>query len=877
MQSIFKSKRKINIVFAILFSTLTFSQISSIPKEYKQKTSPFLIKNTLKSTSIDCRLLVKDIYVFEKWAKCNKINYSKTRIKNVINVTGIDKTKLAKLLKEENVLYIDLPVRNPIDERYIDLLDLSVNQVNSAHHKYSTIKGSSLTVSVKEKPFDTLDIDLRHRILTPSKGTGSVSSHATMMATIIAGGGNSGIKGLGVAPEAAVVTSSYETLLPDNNDILIQEKVSVQNHSYGVGSIENYYGIESQLYDEQSNSLPHLLHVFSSGNIGNSTSDVGPYSSINNYANLTGQFKSSKNSICVGSVDAFGKLHDLSSRGPTHDGRIKPEIVAYGANGTSDAASLVSGIGILIQDAYKQIHNILPPSSLVKAALINSATDIGTKGPDFSCGFGLVSAHDAIKSIIDGRYFLGSLSKGLTKMFNIEVPENVSNVKVTLAWNDPNAEAGANKALVNDIDLELVHIATETKYYPWVLNHQPNLDSLIKPAKRKIDTLNNVEQITIENPIPGVYDIYINGKKLSKNNQPFSIVYEFEEEGFSWIYPLSSNKLNAGEEFVMRWSWAGENKKINIDYKSIDDDKWINIVNSIDASQENYEWKTSNENSKINFRIKTDDLTFISDTILVSQALKLKVGFNCEDELMLYWPKIDGIKNYSLWQLKDMYLEKTFQTSDTIVVLEKDQSLPKYFAVSPVINNTEGIKGYTINYENQGTGCYIKSFYPIKTVTDNIQLQLKLGSTFNLNSLVLERLEDNIPIEIQEISPIQSMNIVLEDNEPKNNKNVYRVRINKEIGAPEYTHEEAVFFSTPNNLFIYPNPAINTDNLNIITANESIDATIYNTYGKKLKFFSEIIGQIKTIDISDLQSGLYILEVKYGDGKKNQSKINIIR
>ena len=73
--------------------------------------------------------------------------------------------------------------------------------------------------------------------------------------------------------------------------------------------------------------------------------------------------------IAVGAVDSGNNLADFSSRGPTSDGRIKPDIVAQGVtdfgadvssgftsydygDGTSFATPIASGIGALLLSTY---------------------------------------------------------------------------------------------------------------------------------------------------------------------------------------------------------------------------------------------------------------------------------------------------------------------------------------------------------------------------------------------------------------------------------------------------------------------------------------------------------------------------------------------
>ncbi len=106
--------------------------------------------------------------------------------------------------------------------------------------------------------------------------------------------------------------------------------------------------------------------------------------------------------IAVGAVDLAGEIAGFSSRGPTADGRIKPDVVAPGVgvatidarggeylrlNGTSFAAPLVSGACALL----RQLHPSWDPAELAQA-LRQTATDLGEAGPDTAYGWGRANA-----------------------------------------------------------------------------------------------------------------------------------------------------------------------------------------------------------------------------------------------------------------------------------------------------------------------------------------------------------------------------------------------------------------------------------------------------------------------------------------------------
>src|SRR5205814_3706357 len=231
---------------------------------------------------------------------------------------------------------------------------------------------------------------------------------------------------------------------------------------------------------------PSLMHIFSAGNSGTQTSTSGSYANVAGFANITGSFKMAKNIITVGHIDSFGVVLPLSSRGPAYDGRVKPELVAFAQDGSSGAEAIVSGISLTLQQAYKEMHGSIPSSALIKAVLLNTADDVGPKGIDFTSGYGAANAYKAMLEIINGQYLNGSVGNGGNDTYNLIVPPNTAQLRMTLAWNDPPALPNSPRALRNDLDLELSLPATSQLWLPWVLDHFPKSDSLqLLPVRRR--------------------------------------------------------------------------------------------------------------------------------------------------------------------------------------------------------------------------------------------------------------------------------------------------------------------------------------------------------------------------------------------------------
>ncbi len=161
------------------------------------------------------------------------------------------------------------------------------------------------------------------------------------------------------------------------------------------------------------------------------------------------------NVIAVGNVydgntvsRADDYLLSSSSRGPTLDGRIKPDICAPGTfimsannnwetqsdfvskSGTSMAAPQITGSILLLLD-YK---NMRWKPEAIKALLLNTAEDKGTPGPDNDYGFGYVDLSGAYvhrDDVITG--YIDDQPDGSVEKFYKGIANN--NDRATLVWN----------------------------------------------------------------------------------------------------------------------------------------------------------------------------------------------------------------------------------------------------------------------------------------------------------------------------------------------------------------------------------------------------------------------------------------------------------
>lgn len=742
--------------------------------------------------------------------------------------------------------FIDIH-RMPREESIIPGFDPTANKLNRLFSQYNHFNGNGLVLSIKEKRFDSLDIDLVNRVKASAVGAAEVTSHATRMATMAAGAGNSMERSKGAAWGAQLFSASFDNLMPEDPLLYRNESISVQNHSYGT-AIENFYGADAAAYDEVAYQLPYLLHVFSAGNLGEEKPAVGIYKNLP-WANLSGSFKMSKNSLTVGAIDSFFKVESRSSKGPAYDGRIKPELVAFGQDGSSGAAAIVSGISVSLQQLYASKHNQLPPSSLIKAVLMNSATDLLTPGPDFQSGFGNADALQALTSMEAGDYLLDSAMHNETKVFFLDVPPGSNQLKLLLSWVDPPSAPNISKALVNDLDLVATDpLSNET--LPWILSSFADADSLALAAKRGKDTLNNMEQVTIDDPLPGKYTIRITAA-VKTGKQPFALTWLIKKDtSFSWSYPVTPDKLISRTNSLFRWN-EGLKGQGTLYYRILPGD-W-QTVKTIDLSVPYTSMMIPDSTGLIQFSMQQGSARYLSDTFAIFKETVLQVGYVCRDSFMLYW-KDQGADSFRLFRLGERYLDPIFEGMDSTYTGNVDQH--KYFAVAPMVKGIEGNRSLTRQYELAGVGCYLKSFL-VDLVADRARLSLELSTLVRLDSLLIEKLQGPQWITIARSGTPTVASHSYIDSGLEQGLNRYRVRIRLQNGSSIYSPEEQLFYFLNKDFILYPNPAPRNGRVNLaIRDTEDLWIAVFDLLGRK--WINRKVDDLgEKLSLAGLPAGIY--------------------
>lgn len=740
--------------------------------------------------------------------------------------------------------------------------NLFSDNIAALHRYFPQWNGAGIRLSVKEFRFDTSDVDILGRVVPNPNAAANVTSHANIMASLAGGAGNADWSGLGAAPGCSLISSSFVGLMPDSD--YGSTGITVQNHSYGI-DIQNRYDERAAAYDRSVEEHPSLVHVFSAGNKGDSAAVKGKYDALPGFANLSGAFKMAKNVLLVGSVDSIGVPALRSSKGPAYDGRIKPDLMAFGKGGSSESAALLSGVAAVLQQALLETTDTLPHADLVRALLINSATDIGAPGPDFESGFGQLNARKAVEQVQQRSFSTGQIAAEQTLVVPILINSPVNSVRITLAWTDPPALPNADKALINDLDLRLISPAG-VEYSPWVLNTYPHPDSLRLPASRGRDSLNNVEQIWVLLPETGLWEVQVKAPQGTSGNQHFGLAWMLEPlTHFAWNYPLSGAPAFAGHSVLLQWKENHTQNTGTLKFRDIKSANWEVIRDSVWLNTGWTRWALPDTFGSFQLSMTIDGLDYPSDTFVISPELTLRIGFNCPDSVMLFWSNILSNAGYRLYGLGDQYLEPILSLSDTFIVLKKNGYPQRRFAVEAV--NVSGVgnrRSPAPDIYSQGLGCYFRRFQADWYGGSSIELELSIGTTYGINSITVEKRAGSVFIPLTEL--VVGGNLYsLEDEHPKQGVNEYRARLNLAGGKYLYSEIATGYYSENDSWWVFPNPVDNNSTIRWISRTEETGwFELFDICGN-LMLETSSSGLLNEIPLNGYAPGMYFFRIRDGE------------
>ncbi|CAN5436133.1 hypothetical protein BH11BAC2_BH11BAC2_00370 [soil metagenome] len=599
------------------------------------------------------------------------------------------------------------------------------NAINGAYVSGLHYDGTGVVAGLADDGEVGPHIDFTGRMTNHVLGAGG--SHGDMTSGILAGCGNlnPSIAGMGNGAYLHVYDingpSSNGSDYPHIRDAVINYTslgTVITSTSYSQGC--NVYDNDTQLGDQLIHDNPQLEFVFSAGN--NGSGDCG-YGAGNGWGNITGGFKQGKNVIACGNLSPLEVLDPSSSRGPAADGRIKPDICANGLDqlstdqnntyqvggGTSAACPGTAGILTQLFQAYKELNGgTTPPSALIKAAVLNTGEDIGNPGPDYTYGWGRINALRAFKTLQNNTYFNASLVQGASNTHIITVPSGVNQVRAMVYWHDVEGSTAASQALVNDLDMSVTD-PSSTSFSPWVLNPAPVAATLSAPAVRGVDHLNNMEQVTLDNPTAGSYTVTVNGTTIPTGSQEYYLVYEFRTDEITVTYPQGGEGFVPGESEVIRWDAPKNANSFTLEYSTNAGSSW-NTITTVAGTTLQYSWTIPSVISgEALVRVSRGAASDQSDTsfTIIGVPQNLVVDWACPDSVRLIWDSVAGASSYTVYMLGNKYMDVAATSNTTNAILSGiNPNDEKWFSVSAnTVSGSNGRRALAIKKDPGVFGC----------------------------------------------------------------------------------------------------------------------------------------------------------------------------
>ena len=584
--------------------------------------------------------------------------------------------------------------------------------------------GDGVTVGVGDNASGILHADLRDRVIdfNPDGAT----AHGAHVNGIVGGAANIDPFAAGMAPHVNLVDYLFDLIIPETKTMYTNYNMTVTNNSYGVilgdCNYSGTYDAYSFLLDSIAQQNPNVLHVFAAGNDGQMA--CTPYTP--GFATVAGGYQPAKDNIVVGSFTDYMVEASDESRGPTKDGRLKPEVVAVGLGaystvavdtyrwdaGTSMAAPQVAGGVAILTEQYKNLNGGQQPSAcLMKALVMNGALDIGNPGPDFSYGFGSLDVYRSLLMLDSSEYFQADINDGDQQIYYINVPPNTAALKVMINWSDPPASLLAANQLVNDVDLTV----TDTSgiiHYPLILDPTPGNENNL--AHEGPDHLNNMEQVVINNPAPGAYKVSMSGYHIPLGPQPYALVYDLVPQGVLLTFPIGgetlSNVNSPLDSIRIFWDGVTDSNMFTVKLSTDSGLTWTVLSDTIPPSTKHCDFVAPGINSGnclVTVSRNGTSQTATSGRFAINtQPVVVADDIQCPGYIGIHWSPVPNATSYQLLTKVGFYMAVVDSVTDTAYTF-KNMSLTdrSYVAVAPIINGAPGLRSTALKYTASSGNC----------------------------------------------------------------------------------------------------------------------------------------------------------------------------
>jgi len=645
--------------------------------------------------------------------------------------------------------------------------------------------GTGVTIAVNDDGFVGPHIDFTGRTDQTDVAGDFAGDHGDMVAGIAGGAGNLDPTMRGMAPGSFLFIRQYNSSLPNTVTLHQNDQVMIFNSSYSDGCNAGYTSLTEQV-DDEIFANPSLLQVFSAGNSGGNDCGYGAGSA---FGNVTGGHKIAKNVIATANLNESDALENSSSRGPSEDGRLKPDISAHGAGqmatdpnntyaaggGTSAAAPGIQGTSALLYHAYKDLNGGTNPNSgLIKACMLNSADDLGNVGPDYSFGWGRINGHKAVSTLEDNRYLLDSVTNGFTNTHSVTIPAGVQELRVMLYWMESSGSPSSSIILINDLDLT-VDDPSVTTFQPLVLDPTPNTTNLSATAVPGRDSLNNVEQVRILSPAAGSYTVNVDGFAIPFGNQKYYVVWEYIMDDITVTYPFGAEGFVPGEVELIRWDAYGNAGSFDIEYSLDNGGSWTFVASGVSGALRERAWAVpAGPTERALVRVTRGAVSDVSDAnfVIAETPANIALDWVCVDSLQLSWDLVPGAVEYEVSMLGAMYMDSIGRTTaDSLIVYGHDYNSEDWFSVKPVFpaggvgrraNAVQKVAGLTncplthslelteVQSPVSGTmfACHASATVPVMVVVENVGLNpmfdIPVSFTLNGGTAVTETILDTL-------------------------------------------------------------------------------------------------------------------------------------
>ncbi|MEM1121743.1 MAG: 3-coathanger stack domain-containing protein, partial [Bacteroidota bacterium] len=270
------------------------------------------------------------------------------------------------------------------------------------------------------------------------------------------------------------------------------------------------------------------------------------------------------------------------------------------------------------------------------------------------------------------------------------------------------------------------------------------------PAVRGIDRLNNVEQVTLDDPTAGNYTLSIKGTSVPVGPQKYYLVYDFIYDEITVTYPLGGEGVVPNTTERIHWDAFGTQGNFLLEYTTDDGANWTTIA-TVNGIERLYLWtipSTITGAAKVRVSRGTNSDESDQTFSIIGRPTGIEVAEVCADRIRIIWNNVAGATGYDVFMLGQKTMEVVGSSTQSSYEFTNIDPFEQYWVAVRATgsNGLTGRRSNAISINEQTFSCALPNDLLLSSIiTPGSSVNTCFSSAPNVSIKIRNQGQNDVP------------------------------------------------------------------------------------------------------------------------------------